>query len=105
MGEVGLVGRRAELTALRSAVDKAARGTGAAVVVLGEAGIGKSRLVADAAARARAAGVAVLLGRAVAGGGAYRAVAAALAGHLRDRSPTDEGLRPFLPALRRLLPA
>jgi DNA-binding CsgD family transcriptional regulator len=105
MGEVGLVGRRAELTALRSAVDKAARGTGAAVVVLGEAGIGKSRLVADAAARARAAGVAVLVGRAVAGGGAYRAVAAALAGHLRDRSPTDEGLRPFLPALRRLLPA
>ncbi|MBV9919755.1 MAG: AAA family ATPase, partial [Pseudonocardia sp.] len=105
MGEVRLVGRRAELTALRSAVDQAARGTGAAVVVLGEAGIGKSRLVADVAARARAAGMAVLAGRAVSGGGAYRAVAAALSGHLRDRSPTDEGLRPFLPALRRLLPA
>jgi len=104
-GDGGLVGRRAELTALRSAVDKAARGTGAAVFVLGEAGIGKSRLLAAAVERARAAGMAVLTGRAVAGGGAYRAVAAALAEHLRDRTPTDEGLRPFLPALRRLLPA
>src|SRR6478672_7193880 len=101
----GLVGRRAELTALRSAVDQAARGTGAAVFVLGEAGIGKSRLVAAATARARAAGMAVLTGRAVAGGGAYRAIAAALAEHLRARALTDEGLRPFLPALRRLLPA
>ena len=99
------MGRRAELTALRSAVDKAARGTGGAVFVLGEAGIGKSRLLAAAVERARAAGMAVLTGRAVAGGGAYRAVAAALAEHLRDRAPTDEGLRPFLPALRRLLPA
>ena len=104
-GDGGLVGRRAELTALRSAVDKAARGTGGAVFVLGEAGIGKSRLLAAAVERARAAGMAVLTGRAVAGGGAYRAVAAALAEHLRDRAPTDEGLRPFLPALRRLLPA
>ena len=101
----GLVGRRAELTALRSAVDRAARGTGAAVVVLGEAGIGKSRLLAVAVDRARAAGMAVLTGRAVPGGGAYRAFAAALAEHLRDRSPADEGLRPFLPALRKLLPA
>ena len=104
-GDGGLVGRRAELTALRSAVDQAARGTGGAVFVLGEAGIGKSRLLAAAVERARAAGMAVLTGRAVAGGGAYRAVAAALAVHLRDRAPTDEGLRPFLPALRRLLPA
>ena len=71
MGPVtGLVGRRAELTALRSAVDKGARGTGAAVVVLGEAGIGKSRLLEAAVDRARAAGMAVLTGRAVAGGGA-----------------------------------
>ena len=75
------------------------------MVVLGEAGIGKSRLLEAAVDRARAAGMAVLTGRAVAGGGAYRAVAAALAGHLRDRSPADEELRPFLPALRRLLPA
>ena len=67
MGSVaGLVGRRAELTALRSAVDKGARGTGAAVVVLGEAGIGKSRLLEAAVDRARAAGMAVLTGRATA---------------------------------------
>ena len=59
-GTAGWSGRRAELTALRSAVDKAARGTGAAVFVLGEAGIGKSRLLAAAVERARAAGMAVL---------------------------------------------
>jgi predicted ATPase len=52
----GLVGRRAELTALRSAVDKGARGTGAAVVVLGEAGIGKSRLLLEFRRRLAEAG-------------------------------------------------
>jgi AAA ATPase-like protein len=92
-GDGGLVGRRAELTARRSAVDKAARGAGAAMFVLGEPGIGKSRLLAAAVERARAAGMAVLTGRAVAGGGAYRAVAAALAEHLRAPGSTGRGGR------------
>jgi DNA-binding CsgD family transcriptional regulator/tetratricopeptide (TPR) repeat protein len=113
MSEDELIGRRAELTVLRSAVDKAVRGHGGAVLVLGEAGIGKSRLLAAASRRARAAGMEALTGRAVAGGGAFRAIAAALADRLRDRSDSVSGgallsaeeLRPYLPALRRLLPA
>ena len=109
----GMVGRRSELAVLRSAADRAAAGAGAAILVLGEAGIGKSRLLGEASRRARAAGMEVLAGRAVAGGGAFRAIAVALAERLRERSKddaahkllADEALRPFLPALRRLLPA
>ena len=40
-----LVGRRAELAAACTLVDAAARGQGAALLVTGEAGVGKSRLV------------------------------------------------------------
>jgi DNA-binding CsgD family transcriptional regulator/tetratricopeptide (TPR) repeat protein len=116
-GEV--VGRRYELAVLRSAVDAAVRGVGGAVVVLGEAGIGKSRLLAEAAARAKTQALVVLAGRAVPGGGAFRAVAAAVAdllrdrvsgaesggAELRDRLMAEEGLRPFWPVLCRLVPA
>jgi AAA ATPase domain len=109
-----LVGRQHELAALRGAVDRAAQGSGGAVVVLGEAEIGKSRLLAEVARRAAAQGMQVLAGTAVPGGGAFRAIAAALTDRLRDRPGgadhredgwrDDEGLRPFLPALNRLVP-
>ena len=59
-----LYGREAELAALRDAVAAAARGEGRAAGVLGEAGIGKSALLAAAAEDARAAGMLVLQGRA-----------------------------------------
>lgn len=60
---IGLVGRRAEIAALAAALDRARASTPAAVLLSGEAGVGKSRLVAEAVARARAAGFAVLSGR------------------------------------------
>ena len=44
-----LVGRAAEMTALRSALDQAMAGRGGLVEIVGEPGIGKSRLVAELA--------------------------------------------------------
>jgi DNA-binding SARP family transcriptional activator len=58
-----VVGRRAELEALRIAMAEAWRGHGQVVLVRGEAGIGKSRLVDELMAHARASGGGVLVGR------------------------------------------
>src|SRR5437763_6456229 len=49
-----VVGRTAELTALRLLIDRTRSGQGQVVLVCGEAGIGKSRLVAEAKAYAAA---------------------------------------------------
>lgn len=51
-----IVGREAELTALRETREQVASGYGASVIITGEAGIGKSRLAAASCADARAAG-------------------------------------------------
>ncbi|MFN8467547.1 MAG: AAA family ATPase [Caldilineaceae bacterium] len=48
-----LVGRTAELTVLEKAIDGLASGAGQVLLLSGEAGIGKSRLVAEARARRR----------------------------------------------------
>ncbi|OZM80477.1 LuxR family transcriptional regulator [Pseudonocardia sp. MH-G8] len=60
---IELVGRRHEVSALSAALDRAASGTPTGVLVAGDAGVGKSRLVAEATARAAAAGFTVLVGR------------------------------------------
>jgi DNA-binding NarL/FixJ family response regulator len=79
--------------------------TGRMVLVHGEAGVGKSRLVREATAVARRADVSVFSGRAVQSGDAYRPLAEALSAALRDRPlPRENGLRPYLPALSALLP-
>jgi DNA-binding SARP family transcriptional activator/tetratricopeptide (TPR) repeat protein len=60
---VPLVGRAAELRVVASALERTERGEVPRVlVVLGEPGIGKSRMLAEVAARARAAGGTVLAG-------------------------------------------
>lgn len=79
-----VVGRRAELATVRRLVDALAAGTGGALLVTGEPGVGKSRLVAELTARAAAVGATVLAGRAVPRGGTYRALAEALAPALRE---------------------
>src|SRR5215475_5811058 len=56
------VGRRSELAALDEVLARAGTGAGSMVLVEGEAGIGKSRLMARLESRARAAGLAVLAG-------------------------------------------
>ena len=75
------------------------------VLVHGEAGVGKSRLVQEASSVASRAGVSVFSGRAVPSGEAYRPLAEALSAALRGRPlPRENGLRPYLPALSALLP-
>ncbi|QNN52950.1 AfsR/SARP family transcriptional regulator [Nocardioides mesophilus] len=58
-----MVGRRAELDALVGLLDRAEGGVPAFAAVVGEPGIGKSRLLAELSARASARGATVLLGR------------------------------------------
>jgi ATP/maltotriose-dependent transcriptional regulator MalT len=60
-----LVGRQAESAALSAALTRAAAGEPATVLVGGEAGVGKSRLVQELLERARAEGVRVLVGSCV----------------------------------------
>lgn len=52
-GESSLVGRRCELSTVERLLDRAAGGHGGLVTVMGEPGIGKSRLVQEVAAIAR----------------------------------------------------
>lgn len=93
------------MVAIDALLDDLGRGHGGVVLVLGEAGIGKSRLLAEAATRARRRGLVTLRGRAVEGGGTYRAVAEALAGAVRDdRLGEREDVRPYRVALGRLVP-
>src|SRR5579859_1819933 len=102
-----LVGRDSEADRLSAALAGALAGRGGMVLVAGEPGIGKSRLVREAAAVARELRCAVVTGRAVAGGvpTPFRPFAEALASALRPGGlPGRTELDPFLPALGRLVP-
>jgi DNA-binding CsgD family transcriptional regulator len=101
-----LVGRGGEFDRLRRLLEGMERTTtGRMALVHGEAGVGKSRLVREATAVARRAGISVFAGRAVPSGDAYRPLAEALSAALRGRPlPRENGLRPYLPALSALLP-
>jgi DNA-binding CsgD family transcriptional regulator/tetratricopeptide (TPR) repeat protein len=100
-----IVGRRAELAAARGMVDALDRASGGTLLVAGEAGIGKSRLLAEVAARAGERGWPVLRGHAVPGGGTYRPLAEALARPLRELPLAGSArLRPFRAALQRVVP-
>jgi DNA-binding CsgD family transcriptional regulator/tetratricopeptide (TPR) repeat protein len=92
------VGRTEELARLASAGDRAAAGTPTSVLIGGEAGVGKTRLVGELVAGARAAGSTVLAGGCVELGGEgvpFAPLIEALRGFVRD---LDE------PALARLVP-
>src|SRR5437899_2169911 len=69
MIDVPFVGRDAELGILRTCLADARRGRGRVVLLGGEPGIGKSRLVDAAVADARGFGFAVALGACDPGGG------------------------------------
>jgi predicted ATPase len=100
-----LVGRSQEVALLDRLLDDAARGRGAVVVVRGEPGVGKSRLLLELVESARASGTPALVGRAVEGGGAFRPLADALLSHQRTSGlPPASTLGPFAGALARLVP-
>ena len=100
-----LVGRERERAVLRDRLAAAEQGRGGTVVLSGEAGIGKSALLADFAEYARAAGATVLTGHAVPGGGTYRPFAEALMPPVRAGRVTESpALRPFRSVLGRVLP-
>src|SRR5687768_14693353 len=106
----GLVGRQAERAHLEGALERARRGEGSIVVVSGEAGVGKTRLIADLAAGTEAV---VLRGAPSQGGSAsYGPVVAALRSHLRahpgglsDSGPLRAQLALLLPELGDPAPA
>jgi hypothetical protein len=62
--EGGLVGRASELDQIRLALRRVAGGIGEAMLVTGEAGIGKTRVVAEGATAAVAGGFQILRGAA-----------------------------------------
>src|SRR5580704_6512905 len=61
-GSPVLVGRAAEMATLQAAVESVRQGEPAAVLIGGEAGMGKTRLIGEFTATARDAGVRVLTG-------------------------------------------
>jgi DNA-binding CsgD family transcriptional regulator len=103
-----LVGRGAELARLTAAVERARTGSPAAVLLSGDAGVGKTRLLAELARRARDSGATVLVGHCVdlgAVGLPYLPFAEALrqlAELAKDDGPLAEALRDR-PALDRLI--
>jgi DNA-binding CsgD family transcriptional regulator len=100
-----LVGRAAQLAVLRRAFDDTRAGTGGVVFVVGEAGMGKSRLTQEVVAIAAEHEARVWRGRAVPGSEAtaFRPFAEALAPVLSEVED-DEALQRWLPALGAIVP-
>jgi predicted ATPase len=99
-----LVGREAELDQLLRAVRGARAGQPGCTLVVGEGGVGKSRLLGEATAAARRMGLGVAAGRApITGPAPFSIITQALRSWSRGhpltptRSPFDQGLRLVLP--------
>ena len=99
-----VVGRDAELDRMRAAVEAARAGEAACVLLVGEGGIGKTRLLAESTSLAADIGVAVLSGRPpLAASAPFSVVRDALRSWLRAHpwssalAPYDRGLRVVLP--------
>src|SRR4051812_22145466 len=102
-----IVGRNAQLDTIERALAEARTGAGSAVFLVGEPGIGKSRLALAAAERATAAGMPVLRGRGSTVGPTvpFRPLTEALLSQFRGRPlPQDLELAPYRPVLGRLMP-
>jgi DNA-binding CsgD family transcriptional regulator/Flp pilus assembly protein TadD len=104
------IGRERELESIRGLIDQlqAASATGTTLLIAGEAGIGKSRLVAEARSYAISRGVRVIQGAAFEMDGAapYGPISDVFRSFVRDRTPeqTLESLGSGAYAVARLLP-
>ncbi|MBP2319921.1 DNA-binding CsgD family transcriptional regulator [Kibdelosporangium banguiense] len=102
-----VIGRDREVAELTRAIAAARASRGGAVFLVGEPGIGKSRLAAEAAGIAFAAGVRVLRGRGSTIGPIvpFRPLTEALLSLYRTGSPPDDpALGPYRAILGRLIP-
>lgn len=102
-----VIGRSREVADLTRAIDAARTSRGGAIFLVGEAGIGKSRLAAEASGMAFSAGLRVLRGRGSTVGPIvpFRPLTEALLALFRSGSPPDDpALGPYLPILGRLIP-
>jgi DNA-binding CsgD family transcriptional regulator len=103
------VGRGAALTTLAAGLDSATAGNGSTVLIAGESGIGKSRLVTELSSRARERGFTVLTGECLElaeGELPYAPLIGAMRSLLRERGTEDaaEVLGDQSGELSRLLP-
>src|SRR5687767_8691323 len=97
-----LVGRAQERARLAAALERARLGSGSLVLLSGEAGVGKTRLAADAAQRS---GALVLAGASShAGAAPYGAVVAALRSRLRSDPGALAGCGPLAAHLALIVP-
>jgi DNA-binding CsgD family transcriptional regulator len=102
-----VVGRDAEIARLEEALAEAREGRGGLLLLVGEPGIGKSRLSRETEARAGEAGMRVLRGRAAPSASPipFRPIAEALQASFRHEGmPGAPELELYLPALRGLVP-
>ena len=101
------VGRVAELEGLEELLRRAGSGSGGAMLVAGDAGIGKSRLVVELGTRARATGALVLVGECVElaeGELAFSPIISALRGVMADAAALEGLEGPLRSALGALWP-
>ncbi|MFD7136492.1 AAA family ATPase [Streptomyces sp. NPDC059894] len=102
-----LVGRDSQLGFLERMLTDARQGRGGVVFLVGEAGVGKSRLAAEAVGTALGGGMRVLRGRSSTTGPAvpFRPLTEALMSLFRSGEPLNElELGPYRPVLGRLIP-
>ncbi|WP_283818659.1 helix-turn-helix transcriptional regulator [Jatrophihabitans telluris] len=102
-----LVGRAAELAVLVGAIEDAARGDKAAVIVAGDAGVGKTRLLAEVVEIADHNGVASLIGHCLDFGDVglpYLPVTEAFGRLARHEPELFDAIRDQYPVIERLLP-
>lgn len=102
-----LVGRRDELARLRAALERAEGGRPRGVLLAGDAGVGKTRLISELTAQAEAGGALVLSGRCIdiaSDGLPYLPFADALTPLATSPDPVISGVVFSRPGLGRLLP-